>query len=212
MADLVTTTEYKAYAGITGTGDDAAFAVLIAAASRAIRRYCGRDEVTGFAAATYTEKYDGNGSDVIQLREWPLASVTSVTLIADDGTTDAYATTDYRPNLRTGGLYLLGSVSGRVLTDFGGLMLGGGYGVSPCWPVGEQNLSVVYVTSGAVPDDLKLACYQIVDFLFAERRHNPAMQSESLGAYSYTRARASEAITTRTVIADLCADFRTGVA
>lgn len=208
MAALVTVAEYKAYAGITGSGDDTVLGILIDSASRALRRYCGRDETTGFAAGTYTEKYDGNGSDTLQLREWPLASVTSVAEVDDAGVSSTLVATEYRANLRTGELKMLGAVAGRVLAGDDGLMTGGGWGVSPLWCDGFQNYTVVYVTSAAVPDDLKFAVYRLVDVMFAERRTNPNYQSETLGAYSYTRAQ--RVAGQDSLFAALAAPFRTG--
>lgn len=193
MADIVSASEYKTYAGITGSGDDTVIGVLIDIACAQIRRYCNRNMTTGFdAAVTYTEKYDGTGYKSIQLKEWPITSITSVAEIDDAGTSTTLDATEYRPNLATGELVRLGAVTGRFATDSWGEVSAPGWGWQPSFVEGTQNYTVVYVSAGIATDDLKYAVYQLIDWMYAERRRNPAMQSESLGAYSYTRMSMSE--------------------
>lgn len=189
MAALVTVAEYKTYAGITGSGDDAVLTVLIDAASAAVRRACGRHESTGFASATYTETIDGTGADTISLVEWPVSSVTSIKYIDDNGVETTIAATAYRVNLATGVVYMLGSGHGRSQVDSDGYMVVGGWGWEPKWTQGFGNYQAVYVGGySPIPSDLAYAVFRLVDIMFAERRQNPNLQSESLGAYSYARA------------------------
>lgn len=211
MADLVTTSEYKAYAGITVSTYDTLIGVLIDIACAQIRRYCGRNLTNGFETATRTELYDGNGSAELQLKEWPVTSITSVTLVDDAGGTSALETTgDYRADLNTGVLRRLGAQHGRFAYDDMGQVSAPGWGVSPCWDDGFQNWSVVYVGGyTTIPDDLKYACYQVIDWLYAERRKNPALQSESLGSYSYTRMSMSED-SQAAILRGILATFKTG--
>lgn len=74
MADLTTTAAFKSYARITGSADDALIATLITSVSNFIEQWLSRS----IAAATYTEVYDGNGSDKLYLHNSPVNSITSV--------------------------------------------------------------------------------------------------------------------------------------
>lgn len=208
MAALVSLSDYKSYAGITGTGDDTALTAMLGMASAAVRRHCGRNMSTGFAAATYTEHYDGTGAEWLQLREWPLASVTSIESLDDAGTYTTIPATDYRVELTTGLVYRLGAAHGRFAYSNGGILNGSGWRVQPCWEDGFNNYRVVYVVSAAVADDITLAVCRMVDLAFAQRRTNPGMQSESIGAYSYSRM---DAALLDKQVAGWLAPFRTGV-
>ncbi len=194
---LTTITAYKTYAGITGSGDDTVLQVLLDAAVAQVRRACGRDLDTGFEKATRTETLDGSGGQTVQLAEWPVSSITSVSLIDDSGDTTALASTDYRVNTKNGILFRVGSQYGWYPSDVWGPMTGAEYGDAPRWPEGFQNISVVYsggydVGAGDVPDDLLLAVYRLVDIAFAQRRADPTKQSESIGDYSYTMKASAE--------------------
>lgn len=63
MADLITLSEYKAYAGYdpTNTQYDSQIAALIPAASQAIRSYTGRDFGTALVTEMRPFGYDGSG-------------------------------------------------------------------------------------------------------------------------------------------------------
>jgi hypothetical protein len=187
VADLISAADYKTYAGISATTWDTVLGVLATAVSVMIRRWCDRDETTGFeGGAAKTEYYDGNGSATIQLREWPVISITSVSERDAAGNLTALESTDYRADLRTGTLARHTASYGR-LVSMDGFPSIPGFGHEPCWSGGYQNWKVVY-TAGytTIPGDIKLACYKVMDALFAERRKDMAgLQSESLGDYSY---------------------------
>ena len=205
MSDLVSATNYKTYAGISGSTYDSVLAILTAAISAQVRRACGRDETTGFETGTKTEKYDGEGTEILQLIETPITSITSVASIADDGSSTTLASTDYRCNLKNGQLFRIGATTGR----FAGSWSGGfspeadacnSWATSPCWVPGFQNYTVVYVGGySTIPSDLQLACYRLIDLAF-KGRGNP-YQSESIGDYSYTLgSQAEQDETFRTLI------------
>lgn len=193
MADLVTTAEYKAINGITTSDLDTVIGLMIDSASTMIRRYCGRDLTTGFEGASRTQVYDGNGYKELQLTEWPVTSITSVTLVQDDGSTSALTATDYRVEGATGRLRRLGAATGRFASSTWGEVTTPGWGWEPGWDDGFQNWSVVY-TGGysTIPDDLKWACYRLIDWMMASRRTNPTLQSESIDGYAYTRMSMSD--------------------
>lgn len=187
MADLITATEYKAYAGITASTWDTPLAVLVTAVSAMVRRWCDRDESTGFEGGTdKTEYYDGNDSPTLQLREWPVISITSVAERADDGTLTTLDSTEYRADLRTGVLSRQASTYGRIIALTGRASIPG-FGHSPNWGAGYQNWKVVYKGGFAtIPGDLKYGCYKVCDALWAQRRKDMAgIQSESIGDYGY---------------------------
>lgn len=212
---LTTTAEYKAYAGITDTSRDTQIGVHLNAAEYAIRRYCGRNLSNGFETATRTEIYDGNSEAVIHLNEWPVTSITSVSLIDNSGSSTALETTgDYRVNLVTGELHRLGAVLSRFGGEAGGWMEDYGnvdrFGVYPNWPDGAQNVSVVYVGGyTTVPDDIKMAVWRMIDMSLAEAGANVGLQSESIGSYSYSRLASSEKAE---AIRDLLGIYRTVLA
>lgn len=190
---LTTIAEYKVHAGITGTGEDALLTVLLGVVSAQIRRACGRNLTNGFESTSRTETYDGNDTDRLQLKEWPITSITSVSQIDDAGTSTALAATEYRIDADPGHLFRIGAVSGRFPRDSFGEPVGPEFGTYPCWTAGCQNWSIVY-TGGysTIPDDLKNAVWRLMDIAYAKRRTDPGKQSESLGAYSYTMKTALE--------------------
>ena len=72
---LTTTANFKTYAGITHSDDDALIAALIARATSALEAYCDRI----LREDAYREILDGNGGTMIFLRQYP---VTAITLLA----------------------------------------------------------------------------------------------------------------------------------
>jgi len=187
---LTSASEYKTYAGISGSTYDSRLATLVSAAEAFVARYCGRT----FESATYTHTFDGSGNDTLQLRAWPVTSITSVTEIYIDGTTEAYDSDTYRFDSASGVLSRVFTGKGRWLgvpasefTRWGSTeyqRFGSGY----VFPQGYQNIRVVYVGGYAtIPDDLKLLVWKIVDVWFKGSGQDHSMQSESIGDYSYTK-------------------------
>lgn len=190
---LVTLAEYKTYAGISGTDDDAVLQVLISAAQDAIERFCGRD-AGGFESGTKTEYYDGRGSEYLFLRSWPASSITSVKWRDAAGNLTTISATSYRlKSDRT--LVRTGVNRGRFTSDEWGYvgeeaLTYPQFSVQPQFSEGLGNIEVVYAGGFAtIPGSLKLAVYRLVDGMFASRRENPDMQSETIGSYSYTKGK-----------------------
>lgn len=93
-------------------------------------------------AADVTRYYDGNGRDLLDLREYPVNSVTSVHVDQDMDFEAEDAVTDY-----------------KVLTDLGMLYRSGG------WTAGTQNIKVVAnVGYSTVPEDLEESVIQLVGY------------------------------------------------
>lgn len=176
---LATATEYKTSRGISGSGFDTRIGVAIAAAETLIREHCGRDRAAGFDSATWTEYLDGTGTDTLRLREWPVASITSVkyrTSSTAFGTTldsTAYYIDPVTDN--TGELYRT-----NVSTSWDDPP---GY-----WPSGRRNIQVVYVGGyGTIPADLKEAVYVLVDAWYAASlRDNLNTTADVLGVLNRT--------------------------
>ena len=121
------------------TDDDALIESLIAQETQYIQNYCGRN----FFYGTYTEYYDGNGTDKVFVNNYPIDSVTSLHDDVDRafGSNTLIASIDYYTKQVYGYIQLLEDVS----------------------DVGVANVKVVY-TGGfkVIPKDLELACCQLV--------------------------------------------------
>lgn len=190
---VITAANYKAYAGIGDTSLDARLAVLIPCLQDEVERWCGRL----FDTASFTEKIDGSGSDTIAVRNYPITSIASITLLYPDANTSVYASTDYGFSTKEDGrIWLLGGGARRSGLDEDGNPVTPSFGTSPNFPEGRDNLSVVYVGaygSGAatVPPSLQFALYKTLDEYIAQTRNDPGITSENLGKYAYTQSAAS---------------------
>lgn len=78
----VTATEAKGYCKVTGTGDDALFAILIKAAREEVEKYTG----CSLAAKTIITDWDSVPRDgILELPYGPVESITSVKTVDQDG-------------------------------------------------------------------------------------------------------------------------------
>lgn len=75
---ITTVAAFKAYAGITGSNQDALIASMIDPCLKAIGNFCNRN----FASRTITELRDGNNASRMMLANYPITQITSV--IIDD--------------------------------------------------------------------------------------------------------------------------------
>ena len=189
---LATVANYKAWAGINGTGSDAAITLMLAQAEASVRRYAGRDMTNGFESANRTETYNGDGSAVLQLREWPITTLTTVEERDRAGTWTTLDADEYRVDTRTGQLYRLGATWGRIVSDF----VGGGnnpaFGVSPSWSADPASVRVTY-TGGytTIPADIVAVVYMLIDYKLANAGGNPSATSETIGVYSVSTSGSS---------------------
>lgn len=181
---ILTLAEYKVWAGISGTADDTRLQKLIDYAHVAMRRYCGRSLTDGFESATRTEDYDVDASE-LQLREWPVTSITSITpILADNTTGTALETTEYHVDLATGVVSYNVGQNGRTFldddTDTSSLS-------DWSWRPNFARCRVVYVNA-APPDDIEMALCRMVDAGLASIRVDPRIAGQSLGNWSVTYA------------------------
>jgi len=187
---LTTLSEYKTYAGITTTATDTRLTTLVSAADAFVKRYCGRS----FESGPYTQVYNGTGDESLQLTEYPVTSITSVTQKFTDGTTSVLDSDTYRFESVTGLLYRTFTGRGRYVRQDSTSWRNDTepaqrFGNAYIWSKGYQNYTIVYVGGYAtIPDDLKLLVWKIVDWWFAGSGEDSSKQSESIGAYSYTKS------------------------
>ena len=209
MATLVSTSEYKAWRGITGSSQDTFIATILGWVSADVRRFCGRNLTNGFESATRTETYCGMDETTIQLREWPITSITSVTQLWAGGSTEVLDSTTYRADSESGLLSRIDAVRGRFSsyrTD--GSNVVGTWKPEPHFAEGFFNFSVVYVGGYAtIPADLHRAVCLLTDMLYVGRGRDLSLKSENLGQYAYTLGDASNALQIKR---DLLGPFNTG--
>lgn len=181
---IVTLSDYKTWAGISTDTDNTRIQVLIDSAHAAARRYCGRDLSNGFEAATRTQDYTVNAYE-LQLEEFPLTSITSITPIGLDNTLgNALDSTEYYVDLDTGIVRMNGSENRRIFID---TYHNTGVVSNWDWRPNFQRVRVVYVT-GAPPADIKTALFRMVDGLYASIRKDMGLASQSLGSWSVSYA------------------------
>ena len=181
---IVTLSDYKTWAGISTSTDDTRLQVLIDSAHAAARRYCGRDLSNGFEAATRTQDYTVNAYE-LQLEEFTLTSITSITPIGLDNTLgNALDSTEYYVDLDTGIVRMNGSENRRIFID---TYHNTGVVSNWDWRPNFQRVRVVYVT-GAPPADIKTALFRMVDGLYASIRKDMGLASQSLGSWSVSYA------------------------
>ncbi len=113
------------------TGDDPFLTELIADASAAVRKFTLRD----LASVTYTERYDGQGTRRLTLRQSPVTAVASVSVGAPSNPTP----------------FALALNTGYVWDSAGITRVDGGR-----FCEGPQSVTVVY-TAGDAPTDADLA-------------------------------------------------------
>lgn len=211
---IITTAEYKAYAGITSSTDNTFIGTAIAAAQKMAESFTGRT----FDAGNFTDIIDGNvGQPSVQVKSWPINTLTSVEYRV--GTSWQTFDSDlYSFEAVTGIIWINNPVWGRVTGsdwfgdgDWQTTGYGMGVGPSPRIPEGQYNVRVTYNGGYAfvdMPADLKWAMYQAVDLLYTNRASNPTLQSESIMAYSYTKGmRNGRMVSFDMIIADLFANF-----
>ena len=77
LGDLSTIANVKEWAGVDSPKTDPMIGRLISSMSQAIRNYCQRDS---FLSRTFTETYDGSGSDTLLLRQFPVTSISGLSI------------------------------------------------------------------------------------------------------------------------------------
>lgn len=175
MADLVSYSlisldTLKEALEITGNEDDSLLRALINRATDIIESYCNGRR---FISTAYTnEEYDGKGSDYLNLKHYPVTTLTSIDRRIGDFANPSW-----------GAL----SNSFYKLIDDGERGPGQVY-YSGKFVRGVRNYRVTYTAGFAtIPNDLQQACITLVAFLKNQTKAT-GMKSETLGRYSYTKS------------------------
>jgi len=140
----------KARMGITFSTDDALLDLLRDSADAFVVQHCGRD----FVAGTYTEYHAGDRA-TLRLRNYPVAAVTSVKvdLLGGFGPETALPAS----------AYVVEPERGLVHSRFGTFAaLPSGHEFHPS-EAAPRAVQVVYVTTAAVPADVKQAYAELID-------------------------------------------------
>lgn len=169
-ADALTTrASLKAHLKVTSTTDDALMDTLIDQATNIIETFCDRK----FKERTYTEFYNGDGEDFLQLEQYPITSVTSFNVDANrdfGSSTLLTEDTDFVVKKEEGSIDLISDV-----TPFGQGQL----------PVARKAIKVVYVAGYAtIPDDLVYAANETAAHLFNNRGSTRNVNSRGIGGFS----------------------------
>ena len=122
-----------------------------------IQRYCYRT----FATTVYTETHDGNSTEQLQLNNYPVTALTSVSI---DSVVVAVANYTFTP-----GDGILWDISGAG------------------WPDGRQNIAIDYTAGYAVlPDELEALQMEIGTYFYFKAGRDPAVRSTKLSSYSFS--------------------------
>lgn len=176
-----------------GTGaSQALIEALIAVAQAELETYCGRKFETG----TYTQVDSGKNQNGIVLANVPITSVTSVTLIDDQGGTSVVDSDSYRTDPDTGRIQFIDGRVVRFMHDDYGVLQRPQWGFVNWLPDRFRNVSTIYVGGYAtIPADIQQLIRDMVDAMIANGAGgagtNFSVTSETLGSYSYTRGNAS---------------------
>jgi uncharacterized phiE125 gp8 family phage protein len=178
-ADALTTlAKVQAHLGIAAGTDESLLETLINQATDLCEKYTGRK----FYTASYTEYYDGDGTDELLLAHYPIISVTH--LYVDESR--AYpASSEYTENTH----FLVYKEEGRLslltVARFNRTDLA-------TFPSEKKCIKVEYVAGyAAIPGDLEWACNELVGHLYNSRGSTSVVQSQSIGGFSETYADAS---------------------
>lgn len=158
---------YSANANQLATGaTQAQIRAALDAANLAAVRCCGVAFTnSGNTLQTFTEQLDGNGSNMVRVRNPPITAITSVAVVGSDGSSYTLDSSAYRFHPETGTIET--TVFGSALfayTESAEFPANVSVGDATGFPAGFRNVTVVY-TGGytTAPADLRWAIYDAVD-------------------------------------------------
>lgn len=209
--------------GITNSVYDELANNCLDVASTAVKNYLHREIELG----TYTHYFDGDGSNVLLLRQRPVVSITSVNSdlagfygqnAAGFGVgTSLVAGVDFALKIddptgsksESGILLRTGTASVTQWSAmFYGTLLAGARGTP--WLRGYGNIRVVYVAGySQVPDPIAQATVQVASEMYlAASRGGHLPSSENLGDYSYSLGSDGEGRPSLTIVKGLLAPYK----
>lgn len=134
---------------------------LITAISDRIEKITGRT----FSETSYTEYYDGTGTNEIVLNQFPIISLTSINYVNTDDTSSTSIDTN----------------SVHINYDKGILLYRGGI-----FSAGKRNLLITYTAGYAdIPYDLELIAIELTVDAYNRSKKDNNIKSEKIGDYSY---------------------------
>jgi hypothetical protein len=117
-------------------------------------------------ATSYSESYDGDGSDTLFLKQKPVNSVTSLSISGTDVTASEYK------------VYQEGYI--RLVSSVGTPISEAIYRPSSRFPVGQQNVAVVYSASSDPPARVRLAAKMMISSMALVHERGGAQSSLAL--------------------------------
>lgn len=198
MSNIVTAADYNIYLNTSDTSSDTQKTAMITYLQDYIQTVLGLT----FISATLTERYSVRpGQQTIQLRTYPVTSVTSIKCFFGTGSTDytTLTTDSYYVNLTTGivSIYNAGN-SNQYGYDSQGFPTIQAFdqpviGQIPSFYPGVNNHEIVYVGGNvSAPAGLKLCMFWALDYLLGKAGENPDVQAESVLDHSVTYARTNK--------------------
>lgn len=204
---LISLSDAKTTLGISGTAEDSKLTIMIAAASAAVQRYCGRDfesqtygtgATTAYSSGGDSGYYNGDNSRFLILRQRPVTSITSIysdpTGYFGDNPDGAYAAstllvagTDYAlrwdgqlPGASTRCSYC--GIVERLNSVWTGTWRHRGGEINPTLGNNSGNIKIVYVAGfTTVPSDISYA----VTLVVAQMRRTAVFGGEGLSGESW---------------------------
>lgn len=143
---LVTVSDYKTFLKISTTTEDTLITSFQSEIDGWVKSYLNRD----IESATYTEYYDGDGSDLLTTNQFPITAITSISYYDGLDSDNAQIWTDYAINTDYERLVIYGDGE-KIFMDGGTFYRG------------TQNIKVVY-TAGftTVPAEIQKACKELM--------------------------------------------------
>lgn len=160
--------KYHLHIGISDTTYDTLLEQLINSSYKILEQYIGHP----IKSATYTEYYDGDNTNKLLLRKWPIVSVTSIHVDPDR----EFNSDD-----------LINASNYYVDTEHGEIEIFQGLAAGPAWfDKGIKNVKVIYVAGYAtIPNDIRQASIWHVAWMF-RRSDTEGTTAQSLGGKSET--------------------------
>ena len=162
---LITVGDLKNFMGIDTPIYDEKLTMIVNAMTDYIESRTGRR----FKSTAYTEYVNGDGSDALQMKQYPITAITSVEENSNSDNSSNWATLATTEYFNIGN-YLDAGIIKKTAGAFRG----------------TANYRVTY-TAGytTLPSDLKYACYMLASEAF-NRSRSAGVKSESLGDHSIT--------------------------
>jgi hypothetical protein len=163
---VIEVSDFKYYNKLDGTGTDNFISVAINYAIDAVENYCNRKLVYG----QYTQYSDGNNSQTLFLKNYPVKSVDSLQVYNGTSFENIFSGSDSTAN------------SSFLIAETNSVELINGY----CFPKGRKNIKTLYTSgfsSGEVYPDIKGVILEIATVFY---NNSPTSNKGYLGLSSIT--------------------------